>query len=268
MGGRGSPRLILPLLLFWTFMLDRTSDRPTVPLFYFSLFFRRRARVKALGTEFDSSSKNFLHFFRLFSSNVLYMANLLPEYWWEETEGGGTVVGKGVLWDQKGRGGRIKFTVHSRSPPSLPPHWRRRNVPLSVSLSLPPSPLFFLFSFHVEKRKEEVGGGRRRPPPQLQHTKHYKTTHRFPPPHTVVVQFLRDVNVCTLRGRRPSLSTDEVRSPPSFLPLEGEVPWECHPPLPPSSFSPVKPLFKRSVYTKRENLENIRFLLCRHANTI
>ncbi len=39
-------------------MLDRTSDRQS-PFFYFSFSFRRRARVKALGTEFDSFKRIF-----------------------------------------------------------------------------------------------------------------------------------------------------------------------------------------------------------------
>ncbi len=156
----------------------------------------------------------------------------------------------------EGGGGRIKFTVHSRSLSSLPPHWRRRrNVPFSVSLSLPPSPLFFLFFFHVEKRKEGVGGGRRRPPPQLQHTKHYTTTHRFPPTYIrrPISKRCECMHAKGKEGRRdprcqlmksglllPSFLWRRRRSPGSAIPPPSSLP---------SSFSPVKPFFKRSVYT-------------------
>ncbi len=156
------------------------------------------------------------------------------------------------MWDQKGRGGRIKFTVHSRSPPSLPPHWRRRrNVPFSVSLSLPLSLLFFLFSFHVEKRKE----GKRGTAAATTATTTHKALHDppFPPPPYVrrpISKRCECMHAKGKEGRRPSLSTDEVRSPPSFL-WRRRSPGSAIPPPSslPSSFSPVKPLFKRSVYT-------------------
>ncbi len=155
-------------------------------------------------------------------------------------------MGKGVLWDQGGRENKIHSPFSLAFLP-LPPHWRRRNVPFSVSLSLSLFPLFFLFSFHVEKRKEE---GRRRPPPQLQHTKHYATTHiTVSPPHTFVVQFLRDVNVCTLRGRRGGDPRCQLMKSGLHLPSFGGGGPLGVPSPPPSSFSPVKPLFKRSVYT-------------------
>ena len=172
--------------------------------------------MKALGTEFDSFKRIFSVFFSFvfLKCTVLLpnMVNLLPEYWWEETE---TVVGKGVLWDQGGRENKIHSPFSLAFLP-LPPHWRRRNVPFSVSLSLSLFPLFFLFSFHVEKRKEE---GRRRPPPQLQHTKHYTTTHRFPPTYIrrPISKRCECMHAKGKERRRPSLSTDEVRSPPSFL---------------------------------------------------